>query len=322
MNEGGYMCVGLPCMLDPLWCSLFLGCYKKLLDCRFGIRRRSGLVAIAILLFRIPISSSLIRPPFSTSGYRAALCRTWALGGDVAGLTTLVAVPGLLTLGAAAWALSGDVSVLATVVALSGSAVATATTTASGSGSAVSGEVTNTATGVASSGLATTVATTTTTAVVASDVTGLWAVSGLVTWLTTSVALATAGEAASGSTGTGALGALGGKVSLLTTGVAGSGLGGWALFAQVSLLATRVAGGGAAVGAGASDVAGLATVEAVSSSRHVVGSVSVSVVVASFVVSRCSVVDSETDGCEGSRLEVGSVNDRYGRSDRSDEPTR
>lgn len=128
------MCVGLPCVLDPLWCSLLLGCYKKLLDCRFGIRRRSGLVAIAILLFKLPISSSLIRPPFSTSGYRAALCRTWALGGDVAGLTTLVAlegnqqhilglgksqpthVPGLLTLGAAAWALSGDVSVLATVL--------------------------------------------------------------------------------------------------------------------------------------------------------------------------------------------------------------
>lgn len=150
-----------------------------------------------------------------------------------------------------------------THVALSGSTVATATTTASGSGSAVSGEVTNTATGlaenisdqlppelcathVASSGLGTTVATTTTAAVVASYVTGLWAVSGLtrnvrilssrdehlthlVTWLTTSVALATAGEAASGSTGTGTLGALGGKVSLLTTGVTGSGLGGWAL---------------------------------------------------------------------------------------------
>jgi hypothetical protein len=85
---------GLPCVLDPLWCSLFLECYKKLLDCRFGIRRRSGLVAIAILLFKLPISSSLIRPPFSTSGYRAALCRTWALGGDVAGLTTLVALKG------------------------------------------------------------------------------------------------------------------------------------------------------------------------------------------------------------------------------------
>jgi len=198
-------------------------------------------------------------------------------GGDVTDLTAVVASSALL-LGA----LSGDVTVLAAVVASlstgttaeTATEASAATTTAAGRRAFTRDVAYTTASVARLATLAASVSATAVTATVASSettlaTTGLGAHSGDVSGLTASVAV-TGGSTTgtSSSTGSGSGRASGRKVPFLAARVAGLSLGVGALSAQMTGLATAVASGSASSRAGRSDVAGLATVEAVSSSTE------------------------------------------------------